>query len=216
MTAQIHWDSEHRTCLEFKREDGAVFYIPMAAGTFTVEQLREAEFDKTYTPIPEYPVEKAAKLYAGYAADTGATREVMDYLASLITLTPEEIKMATDKAFITADKPSAATEKPAKKVAAKKAAPVKKAVPAKKEKTVKPAKAEKPVKTEKAPKADKGESQAAMFRRLIVENEARTKKWSDDEIFDKVAAVHEVGEDKRGKYVGFYRYDCKRKGLIPE
>lgn len=207
MTAQIHWDSEHRTCLEVKREDGAVFYIPMAAGTFTVEQLREAEFDRTYTPIPEYPVEKAAKLYAGYAADTGATREVMCYLSSLITLTPEEIKMATDKAFTIADKPSAATEKPAKKAAAKKAAPAKKE---------KPAKAEKPAKTEKAPKADKGESQAAMFRRLIVENEARTKKWTDDEIFDKVAAVHEVGEDKRGKYVGFYRYDCKRKGLIKE
>jgi hypothetical protein len=175
---------------------------------FTVERMRETEFDALYSVTPDYPVAKAAALYAGYATETGGTKEVMQILASLTPLTEGVIKMATSKKEAAAE----AAVKPPKVVKAKAVAvkePRAKAV-AVKEPT---AKAEKVAKEPKA-KADKAESSAGMFRRLIVENEARTKKWSDDEIFDKVQKVHDVAEDKRTKYVGFYRYDCKRKGLI--
>jgi hypothetical protein len=186
-----------------------VFHIPMVAGQFTVVKTPSGEFDKYYSPLEGYPVHKAAALYAGYAADTGGTPEAMEILSQLTPLTKGVIEMATKKQKPAAtDEAVQAAEKPAKATKAKAEKPAKEAK-APKAKAEKPAKA----KAEKPAKA-KAESSAGMFRRLIVENQTRSKPWSDDEIFDKVQKVHDVAEDKRKSYVGFYRYDCKRKGLI--
>jgi hypothetical protein len=200
----VRWDSNHHTCICLSVDNDTVKYIPMTVTSFEVQQMRTSEFDALYSVTPDYPVAKAAALYAGYAAETGGSKEVMQALALLTPLTQGVINMATAKKKAAAE--SAAKEP---KVVKAKAAAVKA------EKPAEAGKADKPAKEPKV-KAEKAESSAGMFRRLIVENEARTKKWSDDEIFNKVQAAHDVAEDKRAKYVGFYRYDCKRKGLISE
>lgn len=81
-----------------------------------------------------------------------------------------------------------------------KAAPVKAVKPA--------AKAAPTPKAKKADAGDKPQSAADMFRTLIVEG-----KLSDDEIFAKVQKAHNLDDNKR-RYVSFYRFDAKRKGLI--
>jgi membrane protein involved in colicin uptake len=186
-------------------------------------ELGSEEFDSTYTKMTDYPVEKAAKLYAEYAAQLGGTKEAMLALADIIPLNSKEIEMATTKKTATAETKVAKTvaakdakvkAKPAAKTATKPAAK-----PAAKAAVVKvPAKAAaaKPaVKAAKASTGDKPQSAADMFRSLIVEAAAAKegKGLSDDEIFAKVQKAHSLDDNKR-RYVSFYRFDAKRKGLI--
>ncbi len=206
-------DHQRHTCIELSRGSNLVKFIPLSIEGFALCEMATDEFDDFYKPLQDYPILKAAKLYVEYAAQLGGTKEAMLALATLVPLTPKEIEMATAKKTASAETKTAkaadtkANSKtkaaPAKEVKAKpaaKAAPVKAAKPA--------AKAAPAPKAKKADAGDKPQSAADMFRTLIVEG-----KLSDDEIFAKVQKAHNLDDNKR-RYVSFYRFDAKRKGLI--
>lgn len=211
-------DHQRHTCIEISRGSNLVKFIPLSIEGFALCEMADDEFDSIYKPLQDYPADKAAKLYSEYAAQLGGTKEAMLALATLVPLTPKEIEMATAKKTASAETKTAkaadtkANSKskavPAKEVKAKpaaKAAPVK-VVPAKAAKSA--AKAAPAPKAKKADSGDKAQSAADMFRTLIVEG-----KLSDDEIFAKVQKAHNLDDNKR-RYVSFYRFDAKRKGLI--
>lgn len=196
MKPVVHADFNRHTCIELGRSGNMVDYIPLSIEGLDLQRMTEAEFDRAYKPLQDYPADRAAKLYTEFALESsGATKEAMQALAKLTTLTPKEIEMATAK-------------KSTVKEPAKKAAPAKAAKPAAK---VAPTKTTKPAaKAERAPRktADGKPSCAERFRELIVEG-----KLDDDAIFAKVQKEYGLDDDKR-RYVSFYRFDCKRKGLI--
>jgi hypothetical protein len=144
--------------------------------------------DKRWSAVPEYPVEKAARLYAGYARTIGATEEVMTALRRFTKITDEEIDMATAKRNAAPavkkaagkstavkneketlassvrtgtkakDLPTGGTSRAAKKPAAKK--PVAKKAPAKK---AVPAKGK-----DKAERAPRAPGSGALIRELLL------------------------------------------------
>jgi hypothetical protein len=170
---------------------------------FDLETLPAAKFAEIFhKELPDYPVEKAARLYAQYAQTTGATPKAMQALGQLTTLSNEEIDMATKKKATNAAKKTETKKAPAKKPETKKAEAPKKSAATKKEA---------PATKTKAPKSEKGETAAGMFRSLI-----REGKLTDDQIFEKVQKAFGLGDDKRG-YVKWYRNDLIKKGeKVPE
>lgn len=207
--AKVCCDFNRRTCIEISRKFGRVSYIPLDILGFNLELMDEAHFDRTYQPMSDYPVEKAAQLYAEYAANVGGSKEAMQALATLVPLTSKEIDMATAKKTATAEtKAAKATEAKAKAAPAAKKATVTKAAPAKA--AAKPA--AKPAKAPAAKKeasGDKKPSAAQMFKDLIMEG-----KLSDDKIFEKVQKEFDLDDSKRG-YVKWYRNDLTKKGMKP-
>ncbi len=63
----------------------------------SIQSLPAALLAKVWQPLPDYPAERCARLYAGYARFTGATEEAMRALQRLTTITEEDITMATAK-----------------------------------------------------------------------------------------------------------------------
>lgn len=207
LQARVCVDHQCHTCIELSRDFDFVKFIPLSIEGFALCSLSLAEFDKTYKPIQDYPIIKAAKLYVEYAAQLGGTKEAMLALATIVPMTPKEIEMATAKKTATAETKTAKAAN-TKANSKTKAVPAKEAKPATKAVTAKVAKAEPAPKAKKAEVGDKPQSAADMFRTLIVEG-----KLSDDEIFAKVQKAHNLDDNKR-RYVSFYRFDAKRKGLI--
>ncbi len=193
----VHADHERRTCIELRRDEDFVTFIPMSIEGMDVQRESVKNFDGRYKPLVDYPVDRAAKLYAEYAADLGGSKMAMDELAKLTNLSTKEIEMATAK------KATKATE--AKTTAAKSAKPATKAAHVTKGKAA-PAK---PAKEPKAASGEKKESAAQMFKDLIMEG-----KLTDDKIFEKVAAKHGLDESKRG-YVKWYRNWLTKNGQKP-
>jgi hypothetical protein len=203
-TARVCADFNRDTCIEVSRQAGLVKYIPLNIAGMELLEMDSSEFDRTYSQLNDYPVEKAAQLYAEYAAQLGGTKEAMQALASFVPLTPKEIEMATTKKAASA---AAKTETAAKAKAAKPAA---KTAVTKETK----AKAAAPAKATKAPAAKKeaGEkkpSAANMFKDLIMEG-----KLTDDQIFAKVQKEFGLDDNKRS-YVKWYRNDLTKKGMKP-
>lgn len=194
--ARVCADDNMHTCIEVSRENGQVKFIPMTTSGFDLEQMRINDFDKMYTEMQDYPVDKAAKLYAGYAADTGGSPAAMHSLALLTPLTKGEIDMATAKKTVVAKAPAKSAAKPA----TKKAAPVEKAAVAKREPKV--------AKEPKAP-AEKKPSAANMFKELIM-----LGTMKDEAIFKKVQKAFDLSDDKFS-YVKWYRNDLAKKGMNP-
>lgn len=191
-------DRERRTCIAADRSDDVVKYIPLdIENGLVVLSMSTEEFDARYRPMLEYPIEKAASLYASYARTIGATQEAMSFLSSAVELSQKEIDMAVAKKKDTA---KATEEKKAPAKAASKKAPAEK--PAKK--TASP-KAEKPAKESKAPR----ETAAQMFQDLIMAG-----KLTDDQIFAKVQEKFGLDEKKKG-YVKWYRNHLKKQGKNP-
>ncbi|UOF79473.1 hypothetical protein [Caudoviricetes sp.] len=145
-------------------------------------------FDDEYRPLPDYPVERAAKLYAEYATQLGGSLEAMQALASFTTVTQKDIDMATAK----------------KAAAASKTTTAKKAVPAKKPIPGRGAKPD----TKKEP-GEKKPSAANMFKELIMEG-----NLTDAKIFEKVQKAFGLDDNKRS-YVKWYRNDLTKKGMKP-
>lgn len=202
--ARVCADFNRHTCIEVSRQAGLVKYIPLNIAGMELLEMNSSEFDRTYSQLNDYPVEKAAQLYAEYAAQLGGTKEAMQALATFVPLTPREIEMATTKKAATA---AAKTETAAKAKAAKPAA---KTAVTKETK----AKAAAPAKATKAPAAKKeaGEkkpSAANMFKDLIMEG-----KLTDDQIFAKVQKEFGLDDNKRS-YVKWYRNDLTKKGMKP-
>lgn len=202
--ARVCADFNRHTCIEVSRQAGLVKYIPLNIAGMELLEMNSSEFDRTYSQLNDYPVEKAAQLYAEYAAQLGGTKEAMQALATFVPLTPKEIEMVTTKKAATA---AAKTETAAKAKAAKPAA---KTAVTKETK----AKAAAPAKATKAPVAKKeaGEkkpSAANMFKELIMEG-----KLTDDQIFAKVQKEFDLDDNKRS-YVKWYRNDLTKKGMKP-
>lgn len=201
--ARVCADFNRHTCIEVSRQAGLVKYIPLNIAGMELLEMNSSEFDRTYSQLNDYPVEKAAQLYAEYAAQLGGTKEAMQALATFVPLTPKEIEMATTKKAASA---AAKTETAAKAKAAK---------PAAKTAVTKETKAKAaPAKTAKAPAAKKeaGEkkpSAANMFKDLIMEG-----KLTDDQIFAKVQKEFGLDDNKRS-YVKWYRNDLTKKGMKP-
>jgi hypothetical protein len=196
-------DRQRRTCIEILHKNGLVHCIPLDINGLELVQMNEQTFNDTYKPMKDYPVEKAAKLYAAYAADIGGSPEVMKALASIIPLSTQEIQMATAKKASAAKAVKEET-KPVKKVAAEK--PAKTAV--KKVVAEKPAKAAKAA-PKKAATGEKTHSAANMFKDLIMEG-----KLTDDQIFAKVQKEFGLDDNKKS-YVRWYRNDLTKKGMNP-
>ena len=194
-------DGGRHTCIEVSRTEGVVKYIPLDILGFELLEMGADKFDAEYSQLADYPVEKAAKLYAEYAADVGGSLEAMQALASLTTLTPQEIEMATTKKAAKPAAPAKTTKAaPAKKTAAPAKAAATKAAPAKK--TAAP-------KASAAESGEKKPSAAQMFKDLIMEG-----KKTDDQIFAAVQKAFGLDDNKRG-YVKWYRNDLDKKGMNP-
>lgn len=202
--AAVFVDRQRHTCLVVGQSKSEVTFLRINVEEgFDLETLPAAKFAEIFNKeLPDYPVEKAARLYAQYAQTTGATPKAMQALGQLTTLSNEEIDMATKKKATNAAKKTETKKTPAKKPETKKAESPKKSTAAKKEA---------PAAKGKAPKAEKGATAAGMFRDLI-----RAGKLTDDQIFEKVQKEFGLSDDKRG-YVKWYRNDLIKKGeKVPE
>lgn len=225
-----HVDRSRRTCIVLERTKSHVKLIRLGTEdgylkSFEVESLDAKSFDGDWQQLPDYPADKAARLYAGYARDIGATEEAMHALAKLTTVTNEDITMATAK------KAAAAVKTPVKKgnlaqtneegtrKAALRTGTKKEDLPANGKAKAEPKAAKKPApaKAEKPKGGVAGkpgtktnalgiETAADMFRALI-----REGKLTDDEIFKKVQAKFSLTDNKRS-YVGWYRNQLVKAG----
>lgn len=97
MSARVCRDFNSRTCIELSRDGNTVSLIPLEILGLTVVNMRLAEFDKTYKPMADYPIEKAASLYVQYAKTLGASKQAMEALSTLTNVSQEEIIMATTR-----------------------------------------------------------------------------------------------------------------------
>jgi hypothetical protein len=223
---QVLRDRSH-TCIELSRKFSRVSYIPLDSAGLDVLVMNEKDFDKAYKPMQDYPVDKAARLYAEYAANIGGTKEAMQALANLTTLTSKDIEMATTKkAAASAAKAEASAKARANSKTAKpkdepkapepKAPTTKKVAPV--TKAPEPKAPAKPA-AKKAAKADtppwEGEekkprvSASQMFKDLIMEG-----KLDDRQIFEKVQKAFSLDENKFS-YVNWNYQDLVRKGMNP-
>lgn len=198
----VYIDAARRTALGLKRStDGRTLMIAMAEGEpFDLAVMDDEMFDRRYDRLPDYPVERAAKLFVSYATVTGATPAALKELGHFVNIGKKEIEMATAK------KAAAAAKKPApaaKKVTAKAAAAAAKGKGKAAAKGVRKGAANG---TAKEPKTPRGDTAAAMFQELLLEG-----KHTDDVIFGKVAAKFNLDEKKRG-YVGWYRNYLRKQG----
>lgn len=200
-------DFQRRTCLQVERVNGHVKYIPLDVSEgLQVQQTSADSFDQRFTPMVNYPAEKAAQLYLGYSQNIGATKEALDYLGRVTTVSKQEFEMATKKQAAAA-KPAEEKRTTVRRATNNKAEPTK-AGRRTVDPVVKPAKAT-PAKA--APKKDgeKKMSAAQMFQDLIMEG-----KLTDDKIFEKVQEKFGLDEKKRG-YVKWYRNHLKKQGANP-
>ena len=192
--ARVVADHEMHTALEVSRIDGIVTYATHdSSESFQLFETTEQSFDKKYTrTMKDYPVEKAAALYASFARELGGSEEVMAVLAHLTTLSPQEIRMATSRNV----KNLAATE-------------AKKVIAAAKPKPVKEPKEPKAAKEPKVTGGAKRETAASLFQLLIMQG-----KLTDDKIFEQVQTKFGLSDSKRG-YVTWYRNHLKKNGQNP-
>lgn len=217
-------DRNRRTCLVLDVEADPRPFIQLSVEDgLQVERLPVRQFNQRWTPLPDYPPERAARLYVGYSRTIGATQEALDALGLLTTVTQEDITMATAKKTTAvrnekdAHQASLKTGTSVKDLPAHAKAPAKKGAAAKP--TAKPAVAKKaaaPAKgtatakptTKKpaAPRAEGKRSAADAFREHI-----RAGKLTDDAIFAAVQKEFGLDDKKRG-YVSWYRNDLRKKG----
>lgn len=186
------YDYQRKTCIQVGRAAGQVEFIPLdiTAG-LEVNLLAEPEFDRRFQPMEDYPIVRAAQLYVEYSQNIGATKDALDHLGKIVTISKQEYDMATaKKAASAAVKTTKAA--PAKKPAAKAAAPKS----ATKEKAAAGPKEKKP-------------SASAMFCELIMAG-----KLTDDQIFAKVQEKFGLSDDKKS-YVKWYRNKLTKDGQKP-
>lgn len=154
-------------------------------------------FMDDFKPVEGYPVERAARLYVGYAMDLGATEEAMDELAKLVVVSETERSVAVGK-----NKKPGISSKKAKE-------------PKAKEGGSKSVRGGKPAK-EKAPK---GLTKASRISELLMEEgEAGVCKHTNNEIVDVLKEEFGVAEgdrEKQVKNIAWYRSNLARNGKNP-
>lgn len=221
-------DRNRRTCIVLDVEADPRPFIQLSVEDgLQVECLPVTQFNQRWNPLPDYPPERAARLYVGYSRTIGATQEALDALGLLTTVTQEDITMATAKKTPAVHnekethKASLKTGTSVKDLPAHAKAPAKKGAPAKA--TAKPA--AKPAETKKAAAPAKGTATAkpapkkaaaprAAGQRTAAEafrEHIRAGKLTDDAIFAAVQKEFGLDDKKRG-YVSWYRNDLRKKG----
>lgn len=205
-----YYDHQRRTTLLVSRAAGVVKHIPMGIDGFEVEQMPEKEFDDWYKPMVNYPADKAAQLFLGYSQTLGASKEVLDYLGQVITISKKEYDMAiakkTARAAVTPEK------KPRTRSTENESAPVKAGRAT--DKAATPTKSKATKSTEPKVKGEKKPSAAQMFQTLLMEGKKGVCIHTDDEIFTKVKAEFGLDDSKRS-YVKWYRNHLNKQGQNP-
>ena len=115
------YDRNRRTCIQVDRTNKHVkFMVIDISFGLEVHTTPIDLFDGRYSPIEEYPIEKACQLFKTYSQTLGATREAMEYLGQIIDISEKEMEMATTKkkALEPEIKPKAEKPKAEKKVSA--------------------------------------------------------------------------------------------------
>lgn len=103
----VHADYQRRTCLEVKRKNGVVMFIPLDPQVgLRIQRMTEVVFGESYKPMPSYPLEKACRVYLEFARLIGATKESLGYLAQIIPFNIEEF---TNMTTATAEAPAEKT-----------------------------------------------------------------------------------------------------------
>jgi len=178
---------QSRTCILLEWSDDAnCDYIPLGVDEpFHIVTTSQVDFLGRYLEPIDYPVGRAASLYAEYARDIGAEDSAIEMLSKLTDLTNEEMEIAKAKAK--RDQKEAPTKKKA---------------------------AEKEASTD-APKPKKKSGMGKRMKELILtKGKDGRSKFTDDEIFATMQEEHNLADNRRG-YVNWYRYDLKRKGQEP-
>ena len=202
----MYKDHQSRTCIFLKEEDKICHFIPMEIDEgFTVQTMSSKGFYERFKELPGYPVEKACRLFFNYAKSIGATKDVVEYLGHVITISKLEADMATAKSKVV------------KEAKEKKATPrVQKTSGTTKEKPSAQTKLNQPKKVvkEKSEKKVAGgkdkvskPSAANMFKELIMAG-----KLTDGKIFEAVQKEFGLDDSKKG-YVKWYRNDMIKKGV---
>lgn len=217
-------DHQRRTCIEISRQGKEVTYIPLSAKEgLQLVTSSITEFDRRFKPVPDYPVDKAAKLYVEYSRHLGASHEALEALGKLTEISKKDREMATTvRTDLPAKNKAAADPKVTAGKVPKAAEPAKtKPTPASKAesaKTKSAPKAAEPAKTKsakatsktEAPWSESGrETAAKLFQALIMEG-----KLTDDQIFEQVKAKFNLDEKKRS-YVRWYRNHLAKQGKNP-
>lgn len=213
----VYWDYGRHTCIRVGERNGSVLLIPMEASEVRVVRMAEREFVSTYTPVPEYPVKRAAEIYLGAPGKTvdAQARDLLrriladpslDYDRSKFSVLPihqplKESTMATKKTAAAAAEDS----KPVKKTAA--------ATKATAQPTAKAAKAEKPTKSAKEDNATYTVADASSVKRgFIADYVAAAQKlgtFTRDKLNGKFADV------EAAKLVRYFYY-CTGHGIFAE
>lgn len=195
-TPAPYYDHNRHTVFKFGENKTHVKFVPLdIVEGLKINELTIKQFNSTYKQIPNYPIERAVKLFFQYSQTLGATKEVMEFFSKIVNLSEEDIKLATTRRETEIVEP--VIEKP-KKV------PVEK--PAKKERSVKSAMVQKS--TQLKPRGSK-KSAAQMFKDLIMDG-----KLTDKEIFKKVQDEFALDDSKFG-YVKWYRNNLIKSGMKP-
>jgi len=240
-------DRQRRSCLVVARTKSEVKIIRLNVEEgLDVEDRRATEFDAEFQPLKDYPAERAARLYVGYARQIGATRDALDYLGHVTTVTKEDITMATAKK-------TANTAKPKTKPAAKGSSSLKGKGPTNEtaalEASVKTGTKKTDLPANSAPKVkqlptkpanpasgSKGKGKAAPAAKGKSKEKAEPKekgarkesassmfqslimegKLTDDAIFAKVQKAFGL-DDKKRAYVSWYRNHLRKGGAkVPD
>ena len=111
--------------IEMPHDGDQVSFIPLMIHTIERDELPALIFNTMYAPMKDYPVERAAKLFAGIATRIGGTPEAMAALGSIVDVTSAEVDLAAAQLKARADalKPWRRhwrRQKPKKKTKAKK------------------------------------------------------------------------------------------------
>ena len=199
-----------RTALLVRRAKDGVTYIPYDGAGLDVKHLTAADFDRQYQPMADYPTGRCAVLYLGFAQNLGATPAALDALATLVSVMPEQRKIALGKSVSPLTSSTPRAKKSIRSGSNNKQEVISMAQKAKT--NGKPA-AEangKPAKNGKAPKAApkaRGEAASVVYRELILAN-----KFTDEQIYKKVAAKMGWKDDARRWQVAWWRNHMRKSG----
>lgn len=188
-TPSVWRDHQSRTCILLEWADDECAYIPLVVDDpFHIVTASQVVFLGRYLEPLDYPVGRAASLYAEYARDIGAEDSAIEMLAKLTDLTKEEMEMAKAKAKREEKKPLTKKKAKDKEAAA--------------------------TDNDAAPKPKRGVMGARMKELILTKGDGGKCKYTDDEIFAVMQEEHGLA-DNRKNYVSWYRYDLKRKDQNP-
>ncbi|MES2200738.1 MAG: hypothetical protein V4498_00640 [candidate division FCPU426 bacterium] len=90
-----YWDASRRTCIMVRQAGSDVLHIPLVTGKpLRIMSTKEPAFNVLWKPIPDYPIEKAAKIMLRFTQDLGATKDVMEALSGVVKVSSAQREQA--------------------------------------------------------------------------------------------------------------------------